>query len=63
MNQKPSQLRLVLTWSHVVASRIGALAALGSSAMSAIGGNPVILSAALAVLAPAIGKRLVRVVK
>src|SRR6476659_7774622 len=40
MNQKPSQLRLVLIWSHVVASRICALAIRGWSAMSAIGDVP-----------------------
>src|SRR3954469_23718847 len=40
MNQKPSQLRLVLIWSHVVASRICGLAIRGWSAMSAMGGFP-----------------------
>src|SRR5258705_10444460 len=35
MNQKPSQLRLVLSWSHFVASRISGLAVRGCSAMSA----------------------------
>src|SRR6267154_1725884 len=40
MNQKPSQLRLVLIWSHVVASRICCLATRGWSAMSAIGDVP-----------------------
>src|SRR2546430_12269389 len=36
MNQKPSQFRLVLSWSHVVASRICALAVRGWSTMSAM---------------------------
>src|SRR4051812_40171594 len=40
MNQKPSQLRLLLSWSHAVASRMGCLAALVPNAMSAIGVVP-----------------------
>src|SRR5258707_14382938 len=36
MNQNPSQFRLVLSWSHVVASRICGLAVRGCSAMSAM---------------------------
>src|SRR4051794_23291501 len=40
MNQKPSQLRLVLSWSQAVASRICAFAARGCRAMSAIGEIP-----------------------
>jgi serine/threonine protein kinase len=38
--RQPSQLRLALSRSHLVASRIGRLAALDSSAMSAIGEIP-----------------------
>src|SRR3981189_1581151 len=36
MNQKPSQFRLVLSWSHAVASRISRLAVRGCRAMSAM---------------------------
>jgi hypothetical protein len=41
MNQKPSQFLLVLSWSHLVASRICDLALLGASAMSAMGDIPI----------------------
>src|ERR1700716_823751 len=41
MNENPSQLRLVLIRSQVVASRICCLATRGCSAMSAIGDVPI----------------------
>src|SRR5207245_1847232 len=41
MNQKPSQLRLCLSWSHALASRISVLARRGAIAMSAMGVVPV----------------------
>ena len=41
MNQKPSQLRLCLSWSHALASRISVLARRGAIAMSAMGDVPI----------------------